>query len=72
MSLQITQSELDQELRRLGDCRDVLSDSQARRWAMRQRGMSYAQIGMEEACGVEPVRRSVLLAEAKLRKAGIV
>ena len=64
----ITEAELVQELKRLGESAEVLTERQARRWAMRQRGMSYGQISRAEGVDLEAVRRACMVAEGKLRK----
>lgn len=66
-NITITESELLAELQRFGANRNLLTDKQARRWAMRQRGMSYFAIGRLEGIDTTGAKRSVLAAEGKLK-----
>ena len=66
--IEITQDELETELKKLGESRDILTEKEARRWAMRQRGMTYGQISLEEGVNAAVIARCVICAEGKLRK----
>lgn len=56
-------------MKRLGESAEVLSDIEARRWTMHERGMSIAQIAGKEGVCYNNVKDAVRRAEGKLRKA---
>jgi len=67
----ITEAEVNAELKRLGDSAEVLTEIEARRWAMHERGMNIGQIASTEGVCYNNVKDAVRRAEGKLRKVGL-